>query len=696
MKKLFFAICFNLIFFCVAEARITPVSGYTNIKQEIIGEKDPVIKNIDREEVAEFILERFKTAEKIKKEDVNRTVSHVESRLETMQKQEDAKNFFQKVYEKAIKKINEPADVERNDVSDEILEAEFNKRIIAETAKKYAPSQVSEEVKQWNSIGVPVISTLLPPYNIPVHVPAIEHIPLLMNNIDVLSNGMIKFEETVVVVADNQKLKSGLTKILPSRIINEKGKVQNIDYSIIEVTINDVPVKYSLAKNKDRILMVPDKDYRIAPGIYTYKFQYLADNALIEDKDLYKFYWNVGGNGWNLVVDRTITNLTIPDKEGLLGANAMIGSSRGFYPNSVTHKQNTLSTTFVADIPLFVGNGMFIDVDIDKKVMSGITIGQRFVRSFYNYGDIYISFIGLLFIAISSFVSWRYISSGKSRVKVNLNKTALMMRYMLCEKFDKKSIGGFLLDMYKKNIIDIQKTGDTILIIKSTDILKSLAKFEKKALKCLFPSHETTFTVNKNNKLPLKRFVAQLEKGLKKDVFMFNFKLNIGYLLFNLAMIVFAIAGIASFKISSLYVFKVAVLTMFVSFIGTFLWYCGRKKWLKYVTGSLSVLILLLCLVIYSALIHPLAALFLIFGTISTVYSIKLYSKRNGLIGSYINDIAKQKEHIIQNKDNISLSKGFLQHQSMIYICDLDDEIKPSVEDDKYKISIVNALIKCL
>ena len=69
----------------------------------------------------------------------------------------------------------------------------------------------------------------------------------------------------------------------------------------------------------------------------------------------------------------------------------------------------------------------------------------RLQYQFYSDGDIYISFIGLLVIALSFAISWQYITSGKSRIKASLSKTALMIRYMLYEKFDKKSICGFLL-----------------------------------------------------------------------------------------------------------------------------------------------------------------------------------------------------------------------------------------------------------
>ena len=48
MKKLFFAICFNICLLGIANAKITPISGYTNITQQIVGNKEDAIKEVDR------------------------------------------------------------------------------------------------------------------------------------------------------------------------------------------------------------------------------------------------------------------------------------------------------------------------------------------------------------------------------------------------------------------------------------------------------------------------------------------------------------------------------------------------------------------------------------------------------------------------------------------------------------------------
>ena len=339
---------------------------------------------------------------------------------------------------------------------------------------------------------------------------------------------------------------------------------------------------------------------------------------------------------------------------------------------------------------------MHLTVDIDKEAFYSETFSQKFIRSFYNYGDIYISFIGLCVIAISFVISWSYILNDKSRIKVALNKTSSVIRYMLNDIIDKKTVCGFLLDLYKKNIIDIQQSGETILLIKSTDNLKSLCGYEKKALKSIFHAHETTFSVTKTNQLPLKRFAQKIEKGLKKDIFKFKLKLNLGYLLLNFAIMGVVWLGISSFKINSFYTFNVIAVNSLLCFLGAIIWYMGCKKWQKIIARYFSINVMVFCWIIYSAVVHPLSALFLIWNIILVVYSLRLYSSREGLFKPYVQDIVKQKEHLIKNKDAVTLSRSFLKYQPFIFVCDMENEIKPVKDDDNYKIPVMKNIMKRL
>ena len=189
MKKLFFAICFNICFLGMSYARITPISGYTDIRQEIIGDKNEAVKEVNREEFSEFLSERMKIAKKVDKEDINKTTSFIESDLEKFRQKEQGKNFFQKTYEQAIKRINNASDEEREDV-------DYDEQAVTD---EIFEQHIKEQKNSWEKSSIPMVTAVLPNSDTFVEVPAIEHIPYLMNNIEILPNGV-----SDIVIFDNQ------------------------------------------------------------------------------------------------------------------------------------------------------------------------------------------------------------------------------------------------------------------------------------------------------------------------------------------------------------------------------------------------------------------------------------------------------------------------------------------------------------
>lgn len=678
MKKLFFAICFNLFFSGIALARVTAVSGYENLApQQNTAPAEPEIKEVEFDDFKQFIHERFKQAQKADPQNINHNIGYMPSLFRQQQEAENNKGFFQKVYEQALDRVSRPADTARSDVAEQV---------------PVAP--IARQEATWQTTDFPLITAYLPPDNSPFAIPALEHIPYLMNSIEVLPSGLVKFEETIVVVANGEKLHRGLTKILPLEVYNQQGKSQRLDYSIVNVRVNDMPVEYHLASSGNHALLVPADDYKLNPGIYTYKFEYVVDNLLWDYGNFYQLYWDIGGNGWNLVVDRLGASLSLPQPGALLEQEVLLGSPLRLSPNAVSIRPNgRFATAYIAARPLFIGEGMHLVANIAKQALLPPTLWQKIVRSFYDYGDIYLSLLGLLVISLSFAISWRYIAKDKGQLKLSLNKTAMVIRYLLFDRFDLKSVCGFLLELYKKNIIDIQQAGDTILLIKRTDRLKSLSPYEQKALRQLFPAHETIFNVSRQNKLPFRRFAAVLEQGLKRQMLKFRLKLNLGYLFFSLSMLVLTEAFIAAFKINPYYVFAVLVGTSFVCLGAIALWRCGCRRWLKIIARLFALDIICLCFIILSAVVHPLAAIFLIAALAVIVIALDVYSKRLGLIKHYIQDIGRLRDYLTKHHDNIVLGRDFLTYQAAIWALDLEDEFVPAGNPEYNKLPVVKNIV---
>ena len=677
MRKILLTVCFSLFIVSVCHGRVMSLNEYGSIPTQSPQDGTVKVTEVDFEEFKEFIVERFKKISPADEDNINKNISFVPSKEFKEAQKNSEKSIFEKIYDQAIERVSKQEAVSRQDVAtpDEFVEVE-------------------EQHKEWDEADFQTISVHLPPNDTPSVVPALEHIPYYMNFIDVLPSGLVKFEETVVVVANGQKLKEGLTKILPRYIKSVEGEQQNLDYSIIQVTLNGEPVNYNITANNSNVFLVPDKDYILPPGVYTYRFEYVVDNLLWETANSYRLYWNSGGNGWNLVVDRMGVSIHVPKLGGLVNYQTFLGTPQRLQTDAVFVEQNgPTAIAFKTMRPTFIGEGMHLIANIDKSVIMPKTIWQKILHSFYDNGDIYISILVFAIIVLSFVVSWHYIHSGKNDLKIALNKTAMVIRYIYFDRFDLKSVCGFILELYRKNIIDIQQSGDTILLIKRTDNLKKLQPYQQKALRKLFGAHDTTFSISSKNKLPIKRFASSLERGLKQQMLKFRIKLNLGYLLFSLAMLLLSELFIACFSINTGYVLTALYAASIVCFGAVCLWLVEARRWLKYTLRFLSLDIILSCFVVFCAVINPLAALLLIGSMVAIIVALSVYSKRMGLIKSYIQDIAQLRDYIEKHRDTILLGKDFLNYQASIWAFDLEDKFAAYNDNEYNKLNIMKNII---
>ncbi len=670
-------------------ARVTSVSGFQSmesIKRKYGNNKpkeDFTIKKMSYDELKELLKNSIKKGQYANPNYLNQSVGYFPSEMSFRVKEEENKGFFQKVYEQAMRRINQPAEEKRDDV---------NEYVFPETETE---KNIEQQKNNWVETEFPTIAINLPPDGSVFDVPAVEHIPYFMNSIEVLPSGLVKFEETVVVIANGVKLQKGLTKILPKQIFNSELKSQKLNYTILGVTINGNPIDYHISSNQKSILLVPEKDYYLNPGVYTYKFEYLVDNLLWEYDDFYRFYWDVGGNGWNLIVDRLGASLYLPEKDAQLGNDVLIGSPNRLLENAVDIFQNgPWATGYISRVPLFIGEGMHIISDIKKSALLPPSIWQQIIRFLYGWSDVCFAVLGFIAIFSSLFISWIYIKKSKSKLKIHLNKSPVVMRYLLTNKFDKKSVCGFLLDLCRRNIVDIQQNNDNLVLIKKTDKVSSLKNYEIRALKKLFPVHETIYNLNKNNMLPFRRFVDILQKGAKRQKFLFHLRLNLLYVFMSIVMLLLTELFICSYKVSALYVFTVLTTTSFICFCMLYLSTLKFHKWLKILLMFFAVGISLISLVIFSAVVHPLAALFLVLSIIIMVVFFNIYSGPNGLVRQYVEEAASFKEFLIRHHENIVIGKDFQKYQPLIFALDLEGEFADAPTRDYNKLSLIERIIK--
>ena len=122
------------------------------------------------------------------------------------------------------------------------------------------------------------------------------------------------------------------------------------------------------------------------------------------------------------------------------------------------------------------------------------------------------------------------------------------MRSILIGKFDRLAYVAELLDLYRKNAIDLISENNRYFLVAKNIKNSKLTKVEKKALGILFSRKNTQIEINVTNNLKFKKTQRIIEKSIKKQIKKYRLMQNIGYIVFSIIMLLlteFFIAGIS-------------------------------------------------------------------------------------------------------------------------------------------------------
>lgn len=715
MRKLFLAIYF--ISFCFlgnAQAASRTISDINPSQvdktnplennREILAAKEQT-KNMNKDEMNNYLLNRLQNVVKttLDKGDGlggDSAVSIEKSPEQLAMEAQASKSTFQRMYDNAMSRLLSPKDEPRKaqmyteeqvsgqSESDQQQQMNYDERL-----------QMMQDAQraEWEKTNTDVIEVVLPPEDKKTIVPAKEHIPYMFSRIELTPDGLTRVTDTIVVLANNKYLKKGIIRAFPKYITTREGNRQKIDFSLMSVSVNGQEIDYKTIERSGYIFIEPEDNTDLAPGTYSYVFNYLIDNQVFQYDDFDELYWDMTGNLWNLVISRVGAAVIMPPNTKPLGQSAISG-----YPGMWTDQTILISKEadnvlgFVSQTPLFIGQGMKLIVSIPKGAISNTSMTKKFLLFINEYGDIVFSSLGFIAIALSYFLSWRYIRKNKNYKVLGLQKDGPILRYLAKSLIDKKSFGAFLLDLYRKNIIDIEENDGNILLVKKTDNLKSLSRYERKAINNLFTGNEAVLNVNSYSMLKIKRALENITKGIRQQVKIISLKLNIGYAFFSIGMLLLAEGFIAAISYDFWYNFLFMLgCTIGIAFNLYLLGHRFSPKWKNWLIKIFATFFMLVELFFLCAVVHPSTALILLAIIYTIMEYSKLYSQRNGLLAASVSSAKEYQNLLLRKVSDISIGRDFVMNQAAIFALDVEEEYQ-SNESIKnfYKLDIINSLIK--
>lgn len=699
MNKKIFSIYFIVALFSLSAVRaeVIAIDQFDNrAVQQLNTTPLPDIKMPDpnnQEAVRAFFKKRFEEAARSvfdKDIDMESPVSvgvvHTPEYYE--QQKEKEKPLFQKIYERTIASLQgDNEDANDNQAQDDPLERE----VAAVATRFYTLAEPQKADKR--RAKFPTVSVALPSGR-RILAPAREHVAYFLSYIDIQANGYLKIEDTVTVVANNKRLAYGLPRIFAKNT----EKYKKIDFILESVTINDQKVPYMVEEVGDNIVLTPKYNHKLESGVYTYKFNYIINNRLQQKGNRWLLDWSITGRPLNMFVTSANVIISVPTGHSFDDIAAVVGHN-GRYTNIRTNRFDLAGNVvaFSNRTPLFQGEDMHVVAVMDKNVFFK-NFNKNFANLIGNWGNIIYSVLGLSAILISFILSFINLKHDQKSNKYTPSYNGYLMRSIAVGKYDRLAFVAQLLDLYRKNALDLtQDNGRVFIEAKEVDNAR-LNTVEKRGLKQLFGKKKNVIEVNNANTMFFKRAKNIFEKSVIKQIKKYRLIHNISYVLFSTAMLLITEISIAliSINFAQTLIILLATTLMYAFYI----WILRHrfKKW--YISMPIKVLTLcaLFAVWVFSSVYVGGTCSFLIVMMVMVIFAFtRIFAEHNNFVNEAKDAIGKYKEYLISSADAINLGRGFINQQSNVFALGLDEYYPRNVTNQNYyRLDIADILKQLL
>lgn len=507
--------------------------------------------------------------------------------------------------------------------------------------------------------------------------PAEEHIAYMLSTINIAPTGLVDLTEEFVIVSNNETFPQGFFRILPKYSCIAKDECRRIDLTLKSVTINGEEHPYKITENGNKLYIEPKKPINIPTGIYTYRFNYLIDRLIWNHDDFDEMYWDLTAKTLISVVGSANAVVILPSGETFMGQNAIVSTTKNdILPNRATIAHLSENAIGIADTEaLAQGDDLHIYIALEKGTLTPPDFSKKYSWFIQDYGVNLFALLALLAIFISYKVSSVQMRKNLDKTQVKLKKTPSIFRILNSNIYDVRSFGAELLNLYAKNVVDLNSKENTAVLIKKTDDLKKLSKTEQKLMNILFPNTETVLPANKEAKLKLLRAYKYLQLNTIKTFSLYKLRLNALYLLFSLGMLTFGIICSSFTAVNPLHTFLVIISCTIIIFLLIVLFnYTSNNKYLALSLKTISVFLILFISGLLNIYTSKIYAVIIILTILLIISYYKLFSRRSGLLKNKIKETEEYKTYLTKNTDIEMTKKDFKTKLPYIFAFGIEDK----------------------
>ena len=610
--------------------------------------------------------------------------------------EEEKKPLFQKMYEEAVQALNDDSDNPRP--SDVATEEEQN---AATSATRFftldTPRRPRIEDDFANEPEIPTVGFTLPSGR-RMLAPAIEHIPYFLSYIDIQANGFLKIEETIIVVADNNKFTQAIRRVFPKYAYNDKGQSQRIELILNNVSINDTPVEYTTEEIGNDIILKPKYKQNIEPGVYTYTFNYMVNYQLWQKNNFVVMNWPITGRPLNAFITSANAIITLPNGQTFKNVQGIVGEhthTTNRRTNIIPMADNVVALSNYT--PLLNGESMNI-IAIAETSAFLPNLYKGFNTFLHNWGSVMYAFLGFLAIFLSYLLSLVSLKKERRKSKYTPSYNGSLMRHILVGKYDRIAFVAQILDLYRKQALNIVSENNRLFLNRQNITGSRLSKTDKKALRKLFAHKAKQIEVNTFHNKIFKYIAKIYEKTNNKQIKKYRLLHNISYIIFSTIMLLLTMIFIALISVNTAQMLIILATT--VALYAFYIWIFRRrfKRWYINILVKLFCVTAIFAIWIFSSVYIGGTTNFIILLMVITIFAFtRIFGEQNNFINEAKSAIGNYKEYLQTNADALNLSRDFLNLQSNIFALDITEYFPQNMANKSfYKLDIAEQLRQAL
>lgn len=232
-----------------------------------------------------------------------------------------------------------------------------------------------------------------------------ERIIHFHSDLEVQKNCDLLVTETIKVYSKSSYIKRGIFRDIPLSYDYRGGNVK-VGFELLEIKKNgkNEPYHTEWLDNGIRIY-IGSEDVYLKPGEYTYEITYRVDHVLGFYEKYDEVYWNINGNGWQLVIDSISAKVTFPEGAELVQHDGYTGKY-GSKEKEFKSRLEGNSVIYSGTKELLAEESLTVAVAFEKGHLEYPTFFEKMWYWIRSYILWVIAVVGLFLSFIYNFILW--------------------------------------------------------------------------------------------------------------------------------------------------------------------------------------------------------------------------------------------------------------------------------------------------